>query len=178
MGRKPTITRERLLELAEEIVRNEGPKALTVEALATSAGVSKGGIQYSFRSKDELIRALIERWTNQFDEVLQLESPSTSEELVDRYIKAMRVSHQATDAKMAGLLLIYLQNTENLEEARRWYRTILARLDGNTAPARAARVVFLAMEGLFLLRIIGVDDADRWDALLNDVEAVLWSVRG
>lgn len=177
MGRKPTITRERLLELAEEIVRNEGPKALTVEALAMSAGLSKGGIQYSFRSKDELIRALIERWTIQFDEVLQLKSASTSGELVDRYIKAIRVSHQATDAKMAGLLLIYLQNTENMDETRQWYRAILARLDGDTAPARAARVAFLAVEGLFLLRIIGMDDAERWDALLEDVEVVLSSIQ-
>lgn len=178
MGRQPKITRERLLELAEEIVRKDGARALTVEALATSAGLSKGGIQYSFKSKDELICALIERWTNQFDKALQIESIKSGDELVDRYIGAMRASHQATDAKMAGLLLTYLQSAENLEETRQWYRGILAHLDGYTAPARAARVAFLAVEGLFLLRIIGVDDADSWDALLKDIEAVLSAARG
>jgi len=177
MGRQPKITRERLLEIAEEIVRRDGAKALTVEALATSAGLSKGGIQYSFRSKDELICALIERWTTQFDEILQIESAKSGDELIDRYIGAMRASHQAMDAKMAGLLLTYLQNAVNLEDTRRWYREILARLDGNTKRARAARVAFLAVEGLFLLRIIGVDDAGDWDGLLGDIEAVLSAAR-
>ncbi|MBN9291384.1 MAG: helix-turn-helix transcriptional regulator, partial [Hyphomicrobium denitrificans] len=61
MGRKPTITREGLLEIAEGLVRGEGAAALTIDALARAAGISKGGVQYSFSSKDDLVRALVDR---------------------------------------------------------------------------------------------------------------------
>ena len=36
-----------------------------------------------------------------------------------------------------------------------------------------ARVAFLAVEGLFLLRVVGVDDDDTWMTLLDDVESTL-----
>jgi AcrR family transcriptional regulator len=47
MGRKPTITRDGLLDVAEELVREQGGSALTIGALAKAAGISKGGVQYS-----------------------------------------------------------------------------------------------------------------------------------
>nr|WP_272214455.1 TetR/AcrR family transcriptional regulator [Marinicella sp. W31]MDC2880065.1 TetR/AcrR family transcriptional regulator [Marinicella sp. W31] len=67
MGRKPTISRDGLLTIAEDIVNTEGPQALTIDALAKAAGISKGGVQYSFSSKDELVKGLVDRWTTQFD---------------------------------------------------------------------------------------------------------------
>ena len=98
MGRKPTITRNLLLDIAEDIVRSDGAKGLTIEALARSAGVSKGGVQYSFASKDDLVRALIDRWTNQFDEMLKEDEPTTPVAFVHRYIQAMRASQEAMNA--------------------------------------------------------------------------------
>ena len=43
MGRRPAIDRERVLGLAEDILLRDGPRGLTIEALAKAAGVSKGG---------------------------------------------------------------------------------------------------------------------------------------
>lgn len=173
MGRKPTISREGLLDLSETIVRNEGAKALTIEALATAAGISKGGVQYSFHSKDELLHALVNRWTDRFDEVLELDRPSSPVELARRYIHAMRASQTAMGSRLAGLLVGYFQDPSNLDETREWYRGVIARLAGNTPEAQAARVAFLAVEGLFLTRIAGIDGDDAWTALLDDIEAVM-----
>lgn len=77
MGRKPTISRDRLLDLAEEIVCSGGGSALTIGALAQAAGISKGGVQYSFATKDDLVRAVIDRWTSQFDAMLGTTLPRT-----------------------------------------------------------------------------------------------------
>ena len=172
MGRRPTITREGLLEIAEGVVRNDGAAGLTIEALAKAAGISKGGVQYSFSSKDDLVRALIERWTQQFDALLGDLDDVAPADLVRRYLAVMRSSHAAMDAKMAGLMIAYIQNPQNITETRQWYRSMFERLGGATRDAQAARVALLAAEGLFLLRITGIDEDGEWSAFLDDVESV------
>ncbi len=173
MGRKPTITRQQLLDLAEEIVRTEGAKALTIDALARAGGISKGGVQYSFASKDDLVRALIERWTSQFDAMLDTDETSSTTDLIRSYIRAMRASQPAMNAKMAGLMSTYLQDPDNMRETRQWYLGIFERIGAASADAQAARVAFLAVEGLFLLRIVGIDEDGTWAGFLDDIEAVL-----
>ncbi len=173
MGRKPTITREGLLAIAETIVRNDGATALTIDALAKAAGVSKGGIQYSFASKDDLIHALVGRWTDQFDKMLGDTDELSPSDLVRKYIQVMRTSQPTMNAKMAGLMIAYIQNPKNLQETRDWYRAIFERLSGDTHEAQAARVALLAVEGLFLLRIAGIDEDGEWSTFMDDVECVL-----
>lgn len=173
VGRKPTITREGLLEIAEGIVRNDGAAALTIDALARAAGISKGGVQYSFASKDDLVRALVRRWTYRFDEMLGAMDGASPADLVRRYIRVMRSSQEAMNAKMAGLMIAYIQNPQNLEETRQWYRSMFERLGGETKDAQAARVALLAVEGLFLLRIAGIDEDGEWSGFLDDVESVI-----
>lgn len=173
MGRKPTITREALLDHAEALVRKEGPQGLTIDSLAKAAGISKGGVQYSFASKDILVKALVDRWTDKFDELLELDRPSSPVEFVRRYIAALRSGRGAIDAKMAGLMIAYIQNPENLRETREWYYSIFERFMSDTPEAEAARVSFLAVEGLFFMQIAGVDNAGLQSGILDDIETVL-----
>jgi AcrR family transcriptional regulator len=161
-----------LLEIAEGIVRSEGAAGLTIDALARAAGISKGGVQYSFSSKDDLVRALIERWTHQFDELLGEMDGVPPADLVRNYIKVMRSSQAAMNAKMAGLMIAYIQNPQNVIETRQWYRSMFERLSGGASDAQAARVALLAVEGLFLLRMTGIDEDGEWSAFLDDVESV------
>lgn len=173
MGRRPTISRETLLDHADDIVRNGGAGALTIGALADAAGISKGGVQYSFASKDDLIRALVARWTSQFDAALEEAAENDPAGFVKRYISATRTSQRTMNAKMAGLMVSYLEDPTNRQETRDWYRGIFERLDGRSPVAQAARVAFFAVEGLFLLHMSGIDEDGSWAAFLDDVEAVL-----
>lgn len=173
MGRKPAITREGLLEVAEDLVRSEGAAGLTIDALAKAAGISKGGVQYSFPSKEDLVRAIVERWTHQFDALLGEVNDVPPADLVRRYITVMRSSQAAMNAKMAGLMIAYIQNPQNVMETRQWYRSMFERLSGKAGDAQAARVALLAVEGLFMLRIAGIDEDGEWGGFLDDVEHVL-----
>lgn len=173
MGRKPTITREGLLDVAEKLVREQGGSALTIGALAKAAGISKGGVQYSFASRDDLVSSLISRWTRQFDAILDDTASHDPISFIRSYLTAARNSQQIMDAKVAGLMVNYLENPENLRETRDWYRGIFERLSDASADAQAARVAFLAIEGLLLLRINGIDEDSDWTGFLNDVDAVL-----
>jgi AcrR family transcriptional regulator len=54
-------TKTRILSAAELVVLERGVSALTLDAVAEAAGLSKGGLIYHFDSKEALIRAMIAR---------------------------------------------------------------------------------------------------------------------
>jgi len=56
-----TDTRTRVLDAAEAIVQARGVPALTLDAAAREAGVSKGGLLYHFASKEALLAGLMLR---------------------------------------------------------------------------------------------------------------------
>lgn len=51
----------RILDAAENLIIARGVAALTLEAAAREAGVSKGGLLYHFASKEALLEALLRR---------------------------------------------------------------------------------------------------------------------
>lgn len=61
--------RDKILEAAMNLVREQGVSKLTLDAAAKTAGVSKGGILYHFPNKSALVRAMvtsvIEQWERQ-----------------------------------------------------------------------------------------------------------------
>ncbi|MQW77746.1 TetR family transcriptional regulator [Nocardioides sp. dk4132] len=52
--------RERLLEAAQRLIRENGPEHLTMEALATAAGVGKGTVFRRFGSRAGLMAAVLD----------------------------------------------------------------------------------------------------------------------
>ena len=58
-GRSANV--ERILDSAQELFAKRGPRAVTVRQVAEHAGVSHALVHKYFGSKDDLIRAVIER---------------------------------------------------------------------------------------------------------------------
>jgi AcrR family transcriptional regulator len=56
---KPTI-REEILDSAMQVALRDGILAITLDATAREAGISKGGLIHHFRTKDDLIAAMLE----------------------------------------------------------------------------------------------------------------------
>lgn len=67
---RPTIPdrRDTLLDVAERLVLDRGFDAMTVQAVADAAGVSKGGVYREFAGKHELLDALLLRSTTRLGE--------------------------------------------------------------------------------------------------------------
>jgi len=53
-------TKDRILEAAAKLFYREGVRAVSVDAIAEKAGVTKRTLYYHFRSKDDLIAAYLE----------------------------------------------------------------------------------------------------------------------
>jgi TetR/AcrR family transcriptional repressor of nem operon len=67
--RKRGETRERLLDLAESAVLEKGFAATSIDELITAAGITKSGFFYHFRDKGELAKALLLRYLER-DEII------------------------------------------------------------------------------------------------------------
>ena len=66
----PRNTRERLLEIAEESVLQKGFGATSIEEIIVEAGITKSGFFYHFRDKNELALALIDRYIERDDQII------------------------------------------------------------------------------------------------------------
>lgn len=54
-------TRDRILDALETLLLDKGMSQVTLENVAATAGVSKGGLLYHFKSKDALLAGLVHR---------------------------------------------------------------------------------------------------------------------
>src|ERR1700728_4539678 len=70
LARKKEIDRDRILDAAEAVILESGGQNFTLDAVAERAGISKGGLVYSFATKDELVYAALEREVAHFQKAV------------------------------------------------------------------------------------------------------------
>lgn len=180
MGRKASINAEDILNTAEDIIMREGVAHLTIDNIAKKLGITKGGVQYSFASKDAIVKAVIKRWNDDFDAEMQKHMPPDPTPL--EFIRAHIVTTRLIDnynKKAAGLMVTLLDNSKYRDLARQWYfERVKVFADTQSSEYRKYRLAFLACEGLFMLNNFGFKDADtrEWDDVFNDIERMLLSV--
>jgi AcrR family transcriptional regulator len=177
MGRPRSIDRDKVLDFAERIVREEGATALTFDAVAKAAGITKGGLQYCFGSKDDLIAAMADRWLKGFDAEIARNTPPGGDAMDQArgYVTASARVVEATQTKMAGMLVSLLQSPGHLEQARGWYAEWMKRLEPGSEAERRARTAFFAAEGAFFLRSLDLVEMDQagWDGVFGDILKLL-----
>ncbi|RJL20121.1 TetR/AcrR family transcriptional regulator [Paracoccus siganidrum] len=172
-GRPRSIDRDKVLDAAEAIVARSGAAGLTFEAVAREAGITKGGVQYCFGSKENLIRAMILRWGAAFEtEVMAHAGPDPSPQAVIRgHLLATRDTDEAEHSRSAAMMTALLESPDQVAESRAWYTQRLAGLDLTRAADRKVALGFLAGEGAFLLRALGLIELDeaQWQRLFADI---------
>lgn len=177
MGRPPTIDRERVLDIAEDILLKAGTGALTIDAVAKTVGVSKGGIQSRFGTKDELIGAMIERWSREYDaQVTAAIGPCpTAEEAVRGHVEATMGLDAAEHARAAGLMAALIEGTHHRAGCRTWYAERFGGVDLKSREGRRAKMALLATEGAFILRAFGLMEfsEDEWSSVHDGLHALL-----
>ena len=71
MPRDGSATRDKIMDAAEALILHYGFKATSVDRVIERAGVTKGTFFYHFQSKDDLARALIERFADNDGRLLE-----------------------------------------------------------------------------------------------------------
>jgi len=63
-------SREKLLDAAADLISQGSVHELTLEGVAAAAGVTKGGLIYHFKTKDELVGAVVESYVREARDLL------------------------------------------------------------------------------------------------------------
>jgi len=158
LTRKKEIDRDRILDAAESVILDSGGRTFTLDAVAERAGISKGGLVYSFPTKDGLVRAALEREVSRFQEAVR---QRFGDKLADPFEMALAHIEEALDEddaatrKAAFLVTALVHAPDMMEPARRYYRALLDPLLAESGNAHEIRNALLAVEGIFLLRGLG-----------------------
>ena len=68
---KGLCTKKHMLECAEKIILEEGIEALSMDNVGKKSGMSKGAVMHHFKTKRDLMAALIEAYAEHLDEHLK-----------------------------------------------------------------------------------------------------------
>src|SRR6202041_1687536 len=156
--RRKEIDRDQILDAAEHVILESGGRDFPPRARRRAGGVSKGGLVYSFATKDGLVRAALEREVTRFQEAVRQRlcgRPVEPFELVLAHIEEALDEDDAATRKAAFLVTALVHAPDMMEPARRYYRALLDPLLAKSGAAQDVRHALLAVEGIFLLRGLG-----------------------
>ncbi|WP_028061712.1 TetR/AcrR family transcriptional regulator [Candidatus Solirubrobacter pratensis] len=143
-------TKSKLLDAAGAVVRRDGPQALTLDAVAAEAGVSKGGLLYHYGTKQELIEALVARWLADFQHDIDAADPH----FVRGYVRASDPAGEVADE--LGLLAALVADPAVLRTVRERYAIWQDRVEREGSDPVDATVARLAADGLWLAELLGM----------------------
>ncbi|WP_106583146.1 TetR/AcrR family transcriptional regulator [Murinocardiopsis flavida] len=157
-----STTRDRILDALQEILVQEGGSAVTLEAVAAAAGISKGGLLYHFPSKEAMVNGLVGRLAEQADDEFN-EARSTPGGVVRTFLHTS--VPQSSEAAVYWSIIAALRSNEfGSEEARLRINHIFAMwstlLNEEIGDPVLAETIRLVGDGLYLSALAGLPQPD------------------
>ncbi|MEV6770914.1 TetR/AcrR family transcriptional regulator [Nocardia sp. NPDC051030] len=169
-SRDPSDTRNRILDALESLLLDKGMSQVTLENVAATAGVSKGGLLYHFKNKDALLAGLLRRVGERSDQQVRaalsqgksvaewyLQAPHPEDEtdalelaLYQSMLAAMRTVDGPQDAAQA-------ETDRALDEVLGAWKTAL---DNEIPDPVQAEIVRLVGDGVYLRALLGLPPID------------------
>jgi AcrR family transcriptional regulator len=146
-------SRTHILDAATRVTERDGITGLTLEAVAEEAGLTKGGLLYHFRTRDELLTAIQRHLTDTWERLLlgELGKPlgeATARERAAAYARAG--SHGGTSK---AELAFMVESAGRPELAEAWHTLMDRWAPEPSAPDPERLALFLARlaaDGLWL----------------------------
>jgi AcrR family transcriptional regulator len=152
-------TRGRLLAAAAAVVRREGARGMTLDAVAREADVSKGGLLYHFPNKRALVRGLVADWMDRFEAEVDADAEHDGAGGWTRaYLSGSdmtRLGAAERDLEFS-LLSVLIDAPEELDFVRERYTAWQARMNQDGIDPVDATLVRLAADGLWFADLLGL----------------------
>jgi AcrR family transcriptional regulator len=160
MGRARVIDRDAVLDAAEKVVSRDGAARLTLDAVALEAGISKASVLYDYKTKQALIKAVIQRRvvreTARLQELIDKQGLVPDAAIHGRIAAASRSVTDADRAVALSLVAALAHDVQLREPIQEAYRQQIGEILRTAAHPRSAMLAFLALEGLRLLEWFGL----------------------
>lgn len=163
--KRPDEVKERLLAAAMDILVDCGIQAVTLDAVAGRAGVTKGALIHHFKSRGGLLNSLTDFLFSKFYLRLNLElenEPPGPNRLQRAYIRTAFHDQDLRASKATGLLsLLWPPGAERAGQIK---QAVWSELDPSDSRHDALRLAMFAAEGIWYAAIRGnldLDDAEQ-----------------
>lgn len=153
-------SREHILDTYVDLLIRSGERAATLNAVATPAKVSKGGLLYHFSSKKALLEALAERTLTLAEEDFAAMEQAPGGGASAYYINSSTPDNTPFDRALIALSRLAQNNNELAQQTMSrvqdgWHALVLAELGDE----QIARTVLLLGDGMYYNAAFGGDSA-------------------
>lgn len=158
MGRKRVIEQDEVLDAAEAVVVRDGAARLTLDAVAEQAGISKASVIYDYKSKQALVKAIVERRVANdrafLDGVCNQLCDSSSKLIRGRIAAASVPPVDESRAVAVSLCAALALDDELRAKLRGENAKIISNIVETSESPRGALLAYLALEGLKILEYL------------------------
>ncbi|MEH6942313.1 TetR/AcrR family transcriptional regulator [Bacillus sp. JJ722] len=160
MKSKASMKREIILKAATEFIINHEFNALTLDAVAKQAGISKGGLLYHFPNKEALNLGLAEHifgeFTERFNDCAErdpIEDGKWTRALIHASIWDLKNNNGELNI---GLYAASALNPELAKSISKYYQYLQDRIEHDGISPVTAAVIRLAVDGLYYSELFNI----------------------
>ena len=138
---KQNTKTEKVLDAAFELLKSAGDHGVTMRQVASNAGMSLSNVQYYYKSKDELLKAVADRYFNACLAELKVVEPVGSHETLEEDLErilALFLQHGIEVTEMCCVFREYwaisTRNQEINDHINQYYEEMVRILSGKLRP--------------------------------------------
>lgn len=175
--------KEQLVDAALAVVAQSGGSALTLDAVAEQAGLSKGGLLYHFPTKEKLIMAMIDRALDGMDAAIdaamcaeQRSGGGGPGAFARAYVRVSFATPGEGTSGLGGLLAAVATDLSMLDGYRARTQVWRKRMAADGLDPARAEAIRLATDGLYYNQLMGAAVPDH--AGMAELETFLITLAG
>ncbi len=147
------------MDAAEQVVREEGASRMTMDAVALKAGVSKGGLMYHFPSQRDLLKAMLDRFTEHWDAraaKAHAELPAGTDREIKSYILAWFGLGGEYQRTASALLATITRDPGLLKVVRKTHMESMTKILKTAPSPERATILLLATQGMWMSELLNI----------------------
>jgi AcrR family transcriptional regulator len=171
-------TRKAVIEAALAIIARDGPGRLTMDAIARESGISKGGVTHQFRTKEAVLKALLDHQIEYFGKIFQDHLAAAGSTQAEAHLSAQIATLREAAARQHAVAFAVVgalaEAPDLLSATRENDAKTIERIKADAADPELAVLRWAAAQGLALSAVFGIcplssEERERlFDRLLDD----------
>ncbi|WP_063532602.1 TetR/AcrR family transcriptional regulator [Burkholderia sp. MSMB1589WGS] len=154
------ISRKKAIDAALSILTRDGVGGLTFDSLSRESGISKGGLLHQFRTKQGVLKALLEFQQQQFEQFahdyLVNEGVSKAEPNLSAQIAIFREAINQPNSVARAVLAAIIESPELLEDRKGTDAARLKALDKESTDFELTLLRYFAASGIAFSVLLGL----------------------
>ncbi|WP_226647490.1 TetR/AcrR family transcriptional regulator [Microbulbifer variabilis] len=149
------VDKSAIVRAAEEVVREKGARKLTLDAVAAQCGLSKGGLIHHFRTKQSLLKAMLESAIAREDASAEACAKAGGDLLTSRLSSIFELMED-DEGLPRSLIAAVAEDPALLEPVKIKEVELRSEISRTYKDPELAQLLILAAQGLFFGRVLGV----------------------